>query len=879
MSGTTLRSAAPARGSPETALPESAAIRPLTAITEHDRWRYGDKAWHLARLARAGLPVPAGFCIPGDAIPPGWRHADGLPPAVAAAIRREYRRLGSPFVAVRSSAGDEDQPERSAAGLYTSLLGIRDEPALFRAILACWQARLSPRANSGRREEDAPPMAILVQVQVAASAAGVLFTADPLSGATDRLVINAVWGLGEPLASGRVCGDLFHATPAGELEKQVVSCKMSMLTAAGERPVPQWKRQKPALSGPQIRRLAGLARQVMDRFSDPKTQALDIEFAIDGGQPVLLQARPVPVTVQRPDPIAGYLAGERRRLAEHIKALRRQGIIRGHDVVLSAGNIGELLPTPTAFSFALFCHIFAGRDGAIVRGRRRMGYRLPADAGESLFILAGGQAYFNLEIDAATYDAGVAIPLQEMLRTVKQNPALANYPELELYPRLIAATPGGNAAAAAFRAHMLKHGQRQRQRLRRLLPLLQRVRSTPAAQFANLDIAALQSELRTCLALLKQLGTRFVIAARLGFFFADILRRRLQELLPERAEPYYASLLQGLPGSLITQQGLDVERLAAGELSRAEFMERYGHMASNELELLYPRLHEMPERLPRQVAELLASGRRPSREFARQERRRRRTEAALRGRYSRHPEVFDGLWEELQMAQCFLPLRETLKYHLAAHYAPLRALLQALARRLAFSPETLFHLTPEEILDLSAETRDSFRALAEERRHRRELARQVARSCPLPKVIFGSCLDAIEATRMAYPESAATVLRLPASPIAPGIAEGIVHCLTLDDEELDIIPPELSGGEILVTTSANLGLAPLFRTIAGVVVEVGGVLSHCACQAREAGIPALVLAGATTRLRHGDRVHLDAQRGVITILERAAHANPLIPEA
>ncbi|MFY9329474.1 MAG: PEP/pyruvate-binding domain-containing protein [Georgfuchsia sp.] len=867
MSGLSPRSATLDSGSPS----PPTLVRPLAAITEQDRSYYGVKAWNLARLARAGLPVPAGFCIPGNAFPPGWSKVDDLPVDLTAAIRCEYSRLGSPVVAVRSSAGDEDQPERSGAGLYTSLLGVCGEADLLRAILACWQARLSLRVNCGRREEDAPPMAILVQVQVAASAAGVLFTADPLSGASDRLVINAVWGLGEPLASGRVCGDLFHATPTGELLQQVVSCKTSMLTAAGERPVALRKRQKPALSALQIRRLAGLARLVIDHFRDTKTQALDIEFAITGGQPVLLQARPVPFTAQRKNPnVVAYLASQRQRLAKHIEVMRRQGIIRGHEVILSAGNIGELLPTPTMFSFALFCHIFAGRDGAIVRGRRRLGYRLPTDAGEGLFVLVGGQAYFNLEIDAATYDCGVAIPLLELLQAVEQNPVLASYPELELYPRLVASAPGGNAAAAAFRMRMLKQGQSQRQRMQRLLPLLQQERLLPAAQLANLDFAALQSELRTCFSLLKQIGMRFVIVARLGFFFAGSLRCRLQELLPERAERYYASLLQGLPGSLITEQGLDLERLAAGKLSHAEYMERYGHMSSNELELLHPRLNETPQRLPQQVAELLASGRQPSHEFARQERRRRRTEAVLRRRYGQNPEVLNGLQQDLHMTQFFLPLRETLKFHLAARYAPLRPLLQAMARRLDLPPETLFHLMPDEILSLRPETRDSFRAQAADRRDERQLARWVARNCPLPRVIFGNHADVIEA--MAFPDGEVSILSMSANPIAPGIAEGIVHCLILDDGGLDIVPPELSGGEILVTTSANLGLAPLFRTVGGVVVEVGGVLAHCACQAREAGIPALVMAGATKCLRHGDRVRLDAQRGVITILELAPRA-------
>ena len=101
MTGLSLHGAALARESATGASPESDAVRPLAAISEQDRARYGDKAWHLARLARAGLPVPAGFCIPGDVIPAAWSDADNLPPALAQAIRREYADLGSPCVAAR----------------------------------------------------------------------------------------------------------------------------------------------------------------------------------------------------------------------------------------------------------------------------------------------------------------------------------------------------------------------------------------------------------------------------------------------------------------------------------------------------------------------------------------------------------------------------------------------------------------------------------------------------------------------------------------------------------------------------------------------------------------------------------------------------------
>jgi len=875
-------------------------ILPLAAIGAADRRQVGDKAWHLARLHRAGLPVPAAFCIAADAFPDD--EAAPLPVALAEAIRHAWRQLGAAVVAVRSSAGDEDQPESSAAGRYASFLGIRDEAALLAAIAACRQARLAPRAALGRATEGPPPpLAVLVQVQVEVEAAGVLFTTDPLNGAADRLVINAVWGLGEPLASGRVSGDVFHAAADGTLLDCSVSVKERMLTSAGEQPVPPGQRRRPALTPPQLRRLAGLARLVTQHFGAPAGQALDLEFAVAGGQPLLLQARPVPPrtanraslpaksgeTVHQScadvltDALAAYLHAEQARLGKHVAQLRANGQIEGDEVVWSGGNIRELLPTPSAFSFGLFRHIFAGRDGAIVRGRRRLGYRLGPQAGEDLFVLIAGQPYFNLEIDAATYDAGLPLPVAPLLAAVAADPGSANYPELGLYPRVLAATPGGNDAAAAWRTRMLAHAASFAPRCARLLPWLEALRQRPGAVPADLDGLALHAAIASELARLRQIGVRFVIAARLGFFFADLLRRRLPvvfpELAPARCERLAANLLQGLPGSRITEQGLDLERLAAGELDRGTYLARYGHLAGNELELLLPRLDEVPARLERQVAELRASGRHPGREFVHQQRRRQRSEALLDRRLADHPADLAALLADLHAAQTYLPLRETLKYHLAAGYARLRALLITLAGRRGLATDALFHLTPEEVLALAGGNADAASAaaeLSEQRRAERALTRRLATERPLPPVLFASQLASLgspgDSGEPAEPEGSSN---LRGNPIAPGIAEGIVRRLCLDEDELAAtLPtqlPEFTGSEIIVAPAANLGLAPLFRAAAGVVVEVGGVLAHSACQAREAGIPALVLANAMRLLQDGDRVRVDANRGLLTVLARA----------
>lgn len=909
-------------GDDPSALPDGAdahgGVLRLEQIGPGARERVGNKAWNLARLSRANLPVPAGFVITRDAIPVDCESVDRLPASLVADIRRAYRRLGASPVAVRSSASDEDLAGHSAAGLYRSILNVRGEAALLAAVFGCWQAREAPRARLGRSSSEPAGMAVLVQAQVDAEAAGVLFTADPLADpGNDRLLINAVWGLAEPLAAGRTGGDVFRADAAGRLIQQVVGCKERMLTAAGEQPVPPGRRRRPALTAPQIRQLAGLARQVRPHFASVPHEAVDIEFAISDGQPVLLQARPVGPSAPgaAPDAAAleGYLDGERRRLAAHCSALRAAGRLRGDDVVFSAGNIRELLPTPTTFSFGLFRHIFAGRGGAIAAGRRRLGYRLGPDAAEDLFVLIGGQPYFNLEIDAATYDAGVPIPPADLLAAVRADPQSASYPELALYPSLLAEVPGGAEAAAAFHARMLALAGRYQRRLGRLLPKLEErrrrlnratvgdwpdagtalanERGTGAARGRRAGgggLARQRVALGATLAGLRQLGRCFVLAARLGFYFAERVSRRLQgsEMPAPRAARCYANLLQGLPGSRITEQAWELERLARGETTVAAYLANYGHMARNELELSLPRLAERPGEVECLLAEFRASGRQPQREFARHGVRRRRTEAVLRRAMATADR--DAFFADLTAAQTFLPLRETIKYYLAAEYARLRPQVRALGRALGLAEGDVFHLSPEELMTLP----DA--GLAERcaaRRRSRTLARELARRRPLPAVIFASRFELTgpDAPRPhdatgnaardgAWPAAAAPVPAtsgpvFTATPIAPGVAEGCVRIIRLDEDELDgWLPadlPALHGAEILVAPSANLGLAPLFRAAAGVVVETGGVLAHSACQAREAGIPALVLADATQRLRDGDYIRIDAGRGEVTLIARS----------
>lgn len=854
-------------------------IRDLADVGSEDRTLVGGKAFHLSTLMRCGFNVPRGFCITSNASRQVAASSDGRPRLSAplrAAVVDAWRRARFAVAAVRSSASEEDGGQASWAGIFPTLLPITGEDQLLAAVEHCFAALHAPEATLYRGSQQAavcPAMAVLVQELVTARAAGIIYTANPLTGGGDEIVVNAVHGLGEPLAAGRIGGDVFVLDRNAKLKTTRLSPQPFMLTPAGEVTLTGEGRQ-PAVSAAEAEALARLAVDIEAVFVCPQ----DIEFAIGEQGICVVQSRPI----TRPAagaPIASseidaYIEQERRALGTRLTALRRQRRLSHRPAVFSNGNVGELLPTPTPMSFGLFRTIFAGRGGAIVSGRRYLGYRLGDDAAEGLYDLICGQPYFNVEVDAGTFDIGLPIDIDEVLSGIVQEPARANYPEFGLYPQGISLDDA-----------ILRHGVAEGRRQHRVLwdfhaamtasahsfrvrfsddiepSLRRRMKKAVLCQPAVMSEAMLAASFQERLAQLQQSScVWFVVAARLAFFFADMVRWRLEHHLGDSG--ITATLLQGLAGSRITRQALDLERLADGHLTRAAFLARYGHMASNELEIAWSRLVEDPGAVDRLLHDLALSRRQPANDFRQQRRHRLAAERDLR-RQLRTASVssadIEALFADLRLTQAFLPLRETIKYYFAAEYAGLRAILVDINRRLGWADGDVFYLHPEEISSCF-DTACALAGAVVQRRRERRIAGLLARQRRHPAVIFETNL----ATLGTRPADLATGC-LAALPVAPGAAVGVVRIV----ENSDGLPPstEINGGEILVTRSANLGLAPLMRMAAGLVVEVGGILAHAACQARESGIPAVVLADATACLTDGMTVSIDGDHGIVEILD------------
>ena len=300
--------------------------------------RTGGKGASLIELHRGGFPVPPGFVItthgytrfveandlqpaiddllvtPDLRVPKVAREACAalaarletatLPPDLRTGVAAGYdelRRRGFEVVAVRSSALSEDAAGASSAGLYETFLNLRDVDAVLEGVRRCYASLWTQRAVQYRafkgldsREE---AMAVVVMALVPADAAGVAFTANPISGDRNQIVVNASWGLGESVVSGRVTPDSFVLDKASlaVVSREVFAKETEIVPAPSggsgtvQRPVSGARAATPSLDDPELRRLGELCLAVEGRYGRP----MDVEWAIANRALYVLQARPI----------------------------------------------------------------------------------------------------------------------------------------------------------------------------------------------------------------------------------------------------------------------------------------------------------------------------------------------------------------------------------------------------------------------------------------------------------------------------------------------------------------------------------------------------------------------------------------------------------
>ena len=791
----------------------------------------GGKGLSLGLTAAAGLPVPPGFCVTAAAYRRLMSPEPRLDPVLSEALAGAYRELGGGAVAVRSSATAEDGAVTSFAGQQETILGVEGEEALRAAVERCWRSLHTDRAKAYRDrqgvDETGLAMAVVVQRLVDADVAGVLFTRDPLDPTASLMRIEAAWGLGEVVVSGRVTPDRFQVErDTGRVRDRQPGSKQVRITRRGEEPVPVERQRELCLTDDQLGQLADLGRRVEAFYGDPR----DIEWAIADGQVWLLQARPITT--------AGAADREQVRKAA-IERLAQ--LVEPGGTVWSRTNLIEVLAEPTPMTWAVVSGKLLSGGGGTGAMYRDFGFRPdPALATTSAYDLIGGRPYLNLSreprLESAKPLAGYP------LATYKLSPHLALDPRRES-PRGLRKWLGllGMIRVAA---RITGTSQRFADQFRtsHIPAFAKLVDDGNDANLTGLDPPALVKWFETWVnRTLVDFARHSLKPTLLAQFSWQVLEQQIGKALgPERARAALAELSQGARPDPEADLPDAIRELAAGGLSRDAFLPRFGHRGPNEMELSAPRWAENPASLtklsgsvthvaPRAAAEVLGP-------------------VAVEAKWDR---VFTrSMASHTERLQTYLGLRETGKHHLMRGYALIRKALLELDRRFGLGGG-IFFLTPAELPDLIA-GKDIRPVIAERRK-----TRAVESSLEVPPVVFGDDLAVIG--RPLPPPAGAE--ELTGVPLSAGVAEGLALVLTEPTA-----PPD-EGGYILVCPSTDPAWVPLFVNARGLVMESGGTLSHGAIVAREFGLPAVAgLPDVQRRIRTGQRLRVDGARGTVSVI-------------
>ncbi|MDQ0757876.1 rifamycin-inactivating phosphotransferase [Streptomyces canus] len=844
----------------------------------------GGKGAHLGALSRIeGIRVPAGFCVTTDA----FRRVVAQTPLVAdqleqlsrvnaddqeairtlgAEIRRTVEEIAIPgdlaaaitqalarsgeqaAYAVRSSATAEDLPTASFAGQQDTYLNVVGPRAILRHISRCWASLFTERAVVYRRrngiDHRTVHMAVVVQQMVFPQAAGILFTADPVTGDRTVATVDAGFGLGEALVSGLVNPDVFKVRH-GEVVARTISAKqraVHALPSGGTQEVgtdPQ-RQEQPALTDAQAVRLVQLGRRIEAHFGRPQ----DIEWCLVDDGFHIVQSRPV--TTLFPVPESGdqenhvYVSvGHQQMMTDAMKPLG-----------LSMWRLTAMVPM----------HEAGGR--LFVDVTRRLAS--PASRAGLLDLMGKG--------DPLVRDA---------LETVLDRE--------DFVPSLPDAPPGGPSAAGppapiatdpAIVTGLIERSQAS------VAALRHEVRTKTGPELFDFLLEAFEEHKRV---LGDPTNLQVIMAGMEATWW---LNDKLEEWLGEKNAA--DTLTLSAPGNVTSEMGLalldvadairphpevvgflegveddgfldELAKLPGGTEARdaiEAYLDRYGMRCVGEIDITRPRWRERPSTL---VPVILDNVRNFEQGAARRrfEQGRQKAQQKEQDVLSRLRTLPDGERKAgetkgmIERVRTFIGYREYPKYGIISRYFVYKQALLAEAERLVQAgvladKEDVFYLTFQEFHDV-VRSKQLDAQLVQQRKD----AFRSYRALTPPRVLTSDG----EALTGAYRRDDVPAGALVGLPVSTGTIEGRARVI------LDIAEADLEEGDILVTTFTDPSWSPLFVGIAGLVTEVGGLMTHGAVIAREYGLPAVVgVEQATRRIRDGQRIRVHGTDGYVEIL-------------
>jgi rifampicin phosphotransferase len=849
----------------------------------------GGKAYNLARMAKAGFHIPEGFCITTYALDRtleanGWQPkgkpfftdqvgfseeaATSLREAVLsapisadvqAAVMAAYRRLCGDDedlpVAVRSSGLGEDGSQASYAGQFETVLNVCGETALFESIKRCWSslwssAGLVYRSRVGQTTNSVQ-LAVIVQRMLAPRCAGVAFTVDPMSG-KQEILIEAVDGPADRLVSGEV--DPFQY----RLETQ--NCEILEVHSPHKGDLP--------LSVEEARQVARTAIALAHYFGGPQ----DVEWVYEGDKLYILQSRPVTAAHR-----ADYI-DENRQLS--MDALLSRAEAAGREI-WTDDNVGEVFPgAVTPLTWSVLEPVGNRAFGSFLRRIGVRGY-----PSQGLFGRFYGKVYFNQSQFQRLMNRFFPsrIPDGKKVKINKSNRLKAYLRLVETGVRsglLLPATP-------VWGRRIVEDGERYLQ-------------ASPPID--SIQPEKLLEEIGRC----QEYELRGMDAHLITTIYLALLYALLDKLVKmwSGQEIETAQLLAGLPGMRSAEMGRDLAALSGLVASTpelkdcllradqqdlmgcvlrlperhpflrafSEFLERHGHSSAQEFELSFPRWSDDPAHILILIQSRL--GERQSQERTESDLQKKRIEAVGRMRrrlsFGLRRLIFEAV---LWLTQIYSVDRENHKYVFIKVHSRLRGLYLALGAALVADGKLMkagdiFFLHHEELKAFVSGSLTPKTTALQVADRRKDHERDQANILTAPSIIE---LDRdgnfypVDLEQPAAPEDTQERghYRLRGAPASSGRAIGQARVIT-DMKDAASLKP----GEILITRATNPAWSPLLLTAAGLVTEIGGLLSHGAIVAREYGLPAVLnVKGVTGSIRSGQRVLVDGTQGIVEIFE------------
>ena len=872
----------------------------------------GGKGANLGELMRAGLPVPAGFVVLTDGYqafvadnnlntlirqilaytqfddPSSLQSTSDeiiacfksgkVSSGLAGEIFSAYRKLsligGQPCeVAVRSSATAEDLPDLSFAGQQDTYLNVCGEAALLEAVIDCWASLWTARAIGYRAHnaisQSDISLAVVIQQMVQSQVSGVLFTANPLSGKRRETVVDAVFGLGESLVSGQVEPDHYLVdSNSGEILARILGEKSLSIQGqpgGGAKTVRQDRSQVQALPDEQIIELVRLGRLAEEHFGSPQ----DMEWAWHEGHIYVVQSRPITSLYPLPANLP----------SEPLEALLSFGVWQG--------MLDPYTPLGQDFFFCLISSMGRLLGASMEPDHQQVMY----PAGERLFIKISpllrnslGRKIirlFILAVDAVS--GGIIDELCDDKRF-----AVAGGVNLKSSLNII-------HGFLPFGKNILKNlafPERVRPRLQKLIEKTNAglVEQCMSAQSLSQLIDVI---LPSTVDMIEDIMPPLVAAVASGQGITRQILSRLADRVPQGPD-YLMEMSRGLPDNVTTEMDLalwqtaqalkassDIVHIISGNGSEvlaaryhsgklpptaqraiAGFLEKYGMRGVAEIDIGRSRWNE--DAAP--VFQVLKSymdideAQSPEAVF------RRSVESAQLAAQNLAMSFSNRLQRKLAVlvADRFRQLgglREFPKFGIIQWMGIYRGALlaqgeKAVKQGLLAQADDVFFLRFSELRQLESSHHD-WQKLVEKRRavYRRELRRR-----RVPRILLSDGTAYYETSRR---ENDGADNILTGSPVSAGVVEGIVHVI-VDPHRAYLHP-----GEIMVCPATDPAWTPLFLAAEGLIMEVGGMVSHGSVVAREYGIPAVVgVLNATQILKDGQRIRLNGSTGQVILLDR-----------